>query len=229
MKLVIKIGGSLLSKKKLQFDMRSFKEYASQVRQVVEAGHKVVLVVGGGALARTLVESSKQLTSKESALDRIGIAATWLCAQLMITALGDLARPKPIMTDRHVARQIGAKTIAVAGGLRPGQSTNAVAAGIAERAHADVLVNVTDVDGVYDKDPKRYPRAELLPVVTASKLRQIVASLPSDPGTYPLFDKRALDIVEHGRIEVWFVDGRQSESIVGAVSEKRIGTRLIPG
>jgi uridylate kinase len=228
MRLVIKIGGSLLSKKNLHFDMRSFEEYASQVRQVVESGHKVVLVVGGGALARTLVKSSKQLTSKESALDRIGIAATWLCAQLMIAALGDLARPKPIMTDRDVARQMDAQPIAVAGGLRPGQSTNAVAAGIAKRAHADVLVNVTDVDGVYDKDPKRYPRAELLPVVTASKLRQIVASLPSSPGTYPLFDKRALDIVEHGRIEVWFVNGQKAHSIVGAVTEKRIGTRLVP-
>jgi uridylate kinase len=146
----------------------------------------------------------------------------------MIAALNGLAYPTPMMTEDQIASHIDGNRILVVGGLKPGQSTNAVAARMAEITQANVLVNVTDVDGVFDKDPKRYTDAKLLAVVSAAKLRQIVSSLPSDPGTYPLFDKRALEIVERARIEVWFVNGQQSQSIVGAVTEKRIGTRLVP-
>jgi uridylate kinase len=147
----------------------------------------------------------------------------------MIAALNGLAYPTPMMTEDQIASHIDDKRILVVGGLTPGQSTNAVAARMAEVTEAKVLVNVTDVDGVFDKDPKQYKSAKLLAVVTAPKLRQIISLLPSDPGTYPLFDKLALEIVERARIEVWFVNGQQSHSIVGAVTQRRIGTRLVPG
>jgi uridylate kinase len=228
MRLVIKIGGSLLFDKDQHLDAAKFQQYADEVRQIAEQGHKILLVVGGGALARTLVEQGRFLRAQKDALDQLGIAATWVCAQLMIAALNGLAYPTPMMTEGQIASYIDDKRILVVGGLKPGQSTNAVAARMAEITQANVLVNVTDVDGVFDKDPKRYTGAKLLAVVTAAKLRQIVSSLPSDPGTYPLFDKRALEIVERARIEVWFVNGQQSHSIVGAVTEKRIGTRLAP-
>lgn len=229
MKLVIKIGGSLLFDKNQHLNAARFQQYANEVRHVAEQGHTIVLVVGGGALARTLIEQGRLLRAQEDALDQLGIAATWVCAQLMIAALNGLAYPTPIMTEDQIASRIDGKSVLVVGGLRPGQSTNAVAARMAELTQANALVNVTDVDGVYDKDPKRYPGAKLLPVVTVSQLRKIVSSLPNDPGTYPLFDKRALETVKRARIEVWFVNGQQSQSIVNAVTEKRIGTRLLPG
>jgi uridylate kinase len=228
MKLVIKIGGSLLFDRDQRLDVARFQQYANEVRQVVEQGHEIVLVVGGGALARTLIEQGRVLRAQRDALDQLGIAATWVCAQLMIAALNGLAYPTPMMTEDQIAAHLDDKRILVVGGLKPGQSTNAVAARMAELTHANVLVNVTDVDGVFDKNPKRYAGAKLLPVVTAAKLRQIVSSLPSDPGTYPLFDKRALEIVERAHIEVWFVNGRRTQSIMGAVTDKRIGTRLLP-
>ena len=229
MRLVIKIGGSLLFDKNQHLDAARFQQYANEVRQVVEQGHKIVLVVGGGALARTLIEQGRVLRAQRDALDQLGIAATWVCAQLMIAALNNLAYPTPMMTEDQITSHIDDKRILVVGGLKPGQSTNAVAARMAEITQANVLVNVTDVDGVFDKDPKRYKSAKLLAVITAARLRQIVSSLPSDPGTYPLFDKRALEIVERRRIEVWFVNGQQPHCIVDALTEKRIGTRLVPG
>jgi len=228
MKLVIKIGGSLLFDQNHHLNAARFKQYASEVCHLAKQGHKIALVVGGGSLARTLIEQGRLVGAGKDSLDQLGIAATWVCAQLMIAAVGSLAYPLPMMEEDEFVSHMKDKRILIVGGLVPGQSTNAVAARIAELTQANVLVNVTDVDGVYDKDPRKYPDAKLLPVVTVSKLRQIVSSLPNDPGTYPLFDKRALETVERASIEVWFVNGQQPQSILGAVTEKRIGTRLLP-
>jgi uridylate kinase len=228
MKLVIKIGGSLLFDENQHLNVARFKQYADEVRRIAKQGHKIVLVVGGGALARSLIEEGKLLGARKDALDQLGIAATWVSAQVMIAALDDLAYPLPVMTEDAFLSHSEDLRILILGGLVPGQSTNAVAARVAELARASALINVTDVDGVYDKDPKRHRGAKLLPVVTVPKLRQILSSVPNDPGEYPLFDKRALETVERAGIEVWFVNGQQPQSILDAVAEKRIGTRLLP-
>jgi uridylate kinase len=114
----------------------------------------------------------------------------------------------------------------VLGGLHPGQSTNAVAARVAEMTQAKVLVNATDVDGVYDNDPKESLDARLLSEITLHQLSDIVSLLANEPGAYPLFDKRALNIVKRASIEIWFVNGKTPANILYAVNNGKIGTRV---
>lgn len=226
--LVIKIGGSLLFKPDTRLHINRFKEYAEVIRQLIEKGNKFVIVVGGGVFAKTLVKECTKLGSDREALDRLGIAATWINAQVMISALGELAHHYPIMKLEDLSYWWEQEKLLVVGGLQPGQSTNAVAASIAELKKGTILVNVTNVDGVYDREPKLFSSAKLLPRITFSELRKILAPLSSEPGTYPLFDKRALDIVERSNIEVWFVNGKDPENIMRAVENNEVGTRLIP-
>ena len=227
MKFVMKIGGSLLFDKNKELDVNRFLQYAKTIQQIIDKRHDFVIVIGGGALAKKLVEFGSELDADRSEKDWLGIAATWVCAQLMITALKESAHPTPIMTENELIKLLNGEKLLIVGGLEPGQSTNAVAARIAELTKAEVLVNVTDVEGVYDKDPKRFPEAKLLPIITVDQLRQIISSLTSEPGTYPLFDTRALDVVNRASIEVWFVDGRDPKNILRAVSKQEVGTRLI--
>jgi uridylate kinase len=226
MKLVIKIGGSLLFNEDQQFDIARYKAFAQEIRQLKNLGHELILVMGGGILAKSLVKSGAALGAHRDSLDQLGIAATWICAQLMITALQDIAYPTPIMSEDQLKRLQTDERLLILGGLRPGQSTNAVAAMVAELTKTKILLNVTDVDGVYDRDPKQHIKAKLLPEITIEKLRQIVTPLGSEPGTYPLFDKQALDIIQRANIEVWFVSGKTPESIVQAVEKGQIGTRV---
>jgi uridylate kinase len=86
MKLVLKIGGSLLFTRSQNFDLNQFKELAQVIHQLRQEKHELVLVVGGGVLAKKLVEKGKRLGANRDTLDQLGIAATWVCAQLMITA-----------------------------------------------------------------------------------------------------------------------------------------------
>lgn len=228
MKLVLKIGGSLLFDEKDQFHLPRIGEFARVVRKIIQNGHELVLVVGGGALARRLISYGKTLGGDHQAQDWLGITATRVSAQLMITALQDIAYPVPILSEEQMPSLDKKTKLVVLGGFQPGQSTNAVAARVAELVDAQVLVNATDVDGVYDEDPKHFPHAQLLAVVTPIRLREVISSLSSEPGTYRLFDKRALDIVERAQVEVWFVNGEDPQNILQAIENKKIGTRLIP-
>ncbi|MFX1565657.1 MAG: UMP kinase [Promethearchaeota archaeon] len=226
MKFVLKIGGSLLFDTKQNLDLSQFKEYAQIISQLKQEGHELALVVGGGVLAKKLVEKGKLLGANRDALDQLGIAATWVCAQLMIAALEDTAYSTPIMTEEQLIQLIGTDELLVLGGLHPRQSTNAVAARVAEILEAKTLVNVTDVDGVYDRDPKQSKDAKLIRELTINDLRKIVSSLTNEPGSYPLFDHRALDIIEFGGIELWFVNGKPPQNILLAIKDGKIGTRV---
>jgi uridylate kinase len=228
MKFVVKIGGSLLFTSDQQYELTRYKEYAQLIQQVKNQGHEIILVVGGGSLAKSLVEKGQQLGGKRDALDYLGIAATWVSAQLMITALGELAYPVPVMTEEQLLALQQDERLLVLGGLEPGQSTNAVAARVAELTQSEVLLNVTDVEGVYDCDPKQSDQAKLLTRLTVTELQNIIASLASEPGTYPLFDKRALEIVKRSSVEIWFVSGLNTNNILKAIKTKKPGTRVVP-
>ena len=226
MKLVLKIGGSLLFDKRKRLYTKRFELYARIIDTLKRQGHKLVVVVGGGALAKSLIKRGTKLDAKREALDWLGIASTWVCAQLMIAALGDIAYPTPMFSEEQVLQNLGGERMLVVGGLHPGQSTNAVAARIAELTQSEVVVNATDVDGVYDMDPDRFPQAKRFDTITVPQLRDIISSLSDRPGEYPLFDRNALNIVERSGIEFWFVNGTDPENILKAITHQQIGTRL---
>lgn len=226
MKFVLKIGGSLLFDSEQNLNIDHFSKIAEVIQQLKHEEHELIVVVGGGVLAKKLVEKGKALGANRDALDQLGIAATWVCAQLMITALEENTYPRPIMTEQQLKNLIDSNKLLVLGGLQPGQSTNAVAATVAEIIGAEVLVNVTDVDGVYDHDPKHSMKAKLLSKITLNELRDIVSSLANEPGAYPLFDKRALDIVERAGVEIWFANGSNPQNIIHAINDGKIGTRV---
>ncbi|MDO8056981.1 MAG: UMP kinase [Candidatus Hermodarchaeota archaeon] len=228
MKIVMKIGGSLLFDADQQYKLDRYKEYAQLIQQLKKEGHEIILIVGGGSLAKSLVEKGKLLGGERDALDYLGIAATWLCAQLMITALGKLAYPIPVMTEEQLLTLQQDGRLLVLGGLEPRQSTNAVAARVAELTQSEVLLNITDVEGVFDHDPKQSNKAKLLALLTVSQLQNIIDSLDSEPGTYPLFDKRALEIIQRSGIEVWFVSGQDTDKILHAIKTQKPGTRVVP-
>src|SRR3989441_11713549 len=86
---------------------------------------------------------------------------------------------------------VRANGVVVMGGLQPGQSTNAVATLAAEITRAKVLVNATDVDGVYTEDPKKNPRAKLLRTIHVGKLLELAMAGRGFAGRYELLDTLA--------------------------------------
>ncbi len=224
MRAVVKLGGGLF---KREPNVAAIKEMASALSGFVKEGNQLVSVAGGGENARTYIGAARKLGAEEATCDLLGIQLTRANAELFRIALGSFAIPKLADSIRELPQLVEERKVVSMGGLQPGQSTNAVAALAAEITRAEVLINATDVEGVYSEDPKKNPKAKLIRSVHVDKLLNWAMSGAVFAGRYELLDPLALKILQRARIPTRFVSLQSPENIIGALRGKDIGTRVV--
>jgi uridylate kinase len=196
------------------------------MNEAVKLGRKIVLVAGGGETARKYIGVGRDLGMDESSLDNVGIGASRLNAEILIGAVGATAFPSVPHTLDNVVLALRSSDIVCCGGFHPGHSTNAVAALIAERTFAELLINSTDVDGVFSSDPRVDKKAKLLEKIEASKLSQMLGDDTMSAGTYNLMDPLALKIIQRSKIPT-LICKCNAESLRRALSLQEVGTRIL--
>ncbi|MHA1742892.1 MAG: UMP kinase [Candidatus Heimdallarchaeota archaeon] len=225
---VVKIGGSLLFNEDEQINAKLISEYARTIRTVfTKQKEKFVIVVGGGKIARRYITASRVLGGTETQNDILGIEVAKLNARLLIAALGNIACPT-IPNSFQEFQTIYALTdkVIVCGGFTPGQSTNAVAAAIAEETNATKLINLTNVDGVFTDDPQKNSQAKLQQSIAISAFKTLLQNQKTSAGNYPLFDLTALQIVLRSKIPLVFANGNNPENLLKAIKGENIGTEI---
>jgi uridylate kinase len=90
-----------------------------------------------------------------------------------------------------------------------------------------MLINTTDVDGVYTADPKKDLKAKKITVITVNELFDIVSRDKIFAGSYKLFDLSAVKIIERSKIPTWIVDGRNVKNVLKVVNGEKVGTQII--
>ncbi len=201
-------------------------EVAQYVAEFRDSGGRIAVVTGGGETARRYIRMGSSIGLSKSWQDVLGINSARLNALLMAALLDDSSYlPIPRSIDDFLQGWATGKVV-IMGGLQPGQSTNAVAAAIAELVNADILINATVVDGVYDKDPEKYSDAKLMKKVTISQLKKYLKQSYL-PGKYELLDPIALNIVERSRLKVIFLNALKPHLIQEALKGNyEVGTLL---
>ena len=224
--LVIKLGGHLISTPQgIQVDL--LKRYAQLFSRLFDGG-KWCIVVGGGEEARKYIAAARALNIDEALCDVIAVEITRVHARLLSAILGDKAYQSIPRSLEQIVEFSSLGRIVVSGGLQPAQSTTAVAALAAEALAAEKLIIATDVEGVYTKDPKTNPDAELLKEVSLPMLREILAHSSHQAGEYKLIDSLAMRILERSKIRAIVVNGRRPENVEKAISGERVGTLITP-
>ena len=199
--LVIKLSGSVFNFKTTS---KSLKEYA-RVLLDIQTKVQPVVVSGGGIIARHYVNLARSLGSDESSLDVMGIEISRLNAMLLSAALGDSVYPVIPSNLEEISIACQSGKIIVSGGLHPGQSTNATAALICEKIKADRFLNATDVDGIYDSDPKKNTKAKMFKEITIKKCLDLLNTESAQAGKYDLMDIVAMKVVERSKIPTWVI------------------------
>jgi len=109
------------------------------------------------------------------------------------------------------------------GGLKPGMTTDSVAAMVAKAIKADLLVKATDQEGVYTKDPKVYPEAKKIDSLTFDELSNM-SKARHKPGMHSILDPKAVRILRDSGIKTIILNGFKPEGIGLAIRGERIGT-----
>ena len=219
--VVISLGGSILIPKLKE---NKIKEYVP-VLQKIAAKHRLYVVVGGGGAARDYIDVARALGIDEGTSDEIGILITRLNATILIAAPRDAAYPKVAESHAEAKKFAESGKIVVMGGITPGQTTDAVAAVLAERVQADVFINVTSVDGIYSADPKKVKNATRYETLTPQQLLEIVGKIALTAGSNNVLDIVAARIVERSHIPLVVLDGTIPKNLSRAIlSGKFTGT-----
>ncbi len=222
MKVVISLSGIFFE------DATRIKQIAEVLEEIAKS-YGLYIVTGGGKIARDRIKIARALGANETICDYIGIALTRVNAKLLISALRN-AHPEPFSAYNEVAGA-GAEEearISVMGGVSPGYTTDAVAAILAEYVNADLFIDVTSVDGVYDADPRRYPEAKKYDKLTAKELVALTAKEELKAGSRIVIDPVAAKIIERSRIKTIVIDGSNPRDILNAVRGKHHGTAINP-
>jgi uridylate kinase len=196
--IIISLGGSIIAPDKPDyFFLSEFKNFI--IKYLPK--YRFVIVCGGGKTNSYYNDAAKRVSmpSKDD-LDMIGIMATRLNAELVRVIFGNLAYEKVIYDPEKKIKT--KKNIIVAAGWKPGRSTDFVAVAIAKQLQAKEILNLTNIDYIYDKDPRKFKNAKKKYSLTWDEYKKIVGnkwqprlSSPFDPIASKEAKKQKLKVV----------------------------------
>ena len=183
--IVLSLGGSVIVPEKI--DVNFLKNFKKLITEFVKKNFRFAVYCGGGSTARRYQEAHKNMVGDDQeALDWIGISATHLNASLLKSIFDDTAE-KNIITDPTEKIDFKKKII-FAGGWKPGWSTDYDAVLLAKNLGASEVINITNTDYVYDKDPHKFKDAEPIKKISWKEFRKLVGNewkaglnMPFDP------------------------------------------------
>lgn len=217
MKLVVRIGGSILgSPPKAEM----VESYCSALLSLASEGNRIGVVVGGGKIARKFIKIARELNLPHYKQDMVAIDISRVNAHIFSMKLGINIVPRNIGSMISVLESRG---IGVMGGLKPGITTDTVAALLSTRWDADLLVKCSDQLGIYSADPKKYKDAKKLNSTTYEELARILGG-EHRPGIHSIVDPVAVNYLMQKRVRMVVIDGSDPTNLIRAVKGEKIGT-----
>jgi uridylate kinase len=218
---VMSLGGSLINPEKV--DTKFLKTFRSLILQQVKKGNRFILITGGGKICREYQDALRQIAKPTAGeLDWMGIYTTRFNARLVQLMFGKLANIN-IVEDPNIKVNFKEK-ILVAGGWMPGRSTDDDAVRLAKAYGSSMIINLSNIDYVYTKDPRKFSDAQPIKQISWKDFRKIVGS-KWDPGKNAPFDPTAAKTAEKNKMRVIIANGKNLQNLKNILTNKTfIGT-----
>lgn len=218
------VGGSVIVPDRI--DVRWIRGLAGLLDRFFEGGTEFALVTGGGRTARDYAWAVRLLGGSKTLQDQAGILATRMNAWLLISALKS-AYPEPLDDIWRASAYVG-RWVPVVHGSTPGVTSDYTAALLAEAMGA-VFINITNVDGVYDKNPFSDPDARRIERMTHREFVSLVEKVDSrDPGAHTPVDVAAAKILQRSGVKTYVV-GKDLRNLRRLLEGKSFrGTTIVP-
>lgn len=220
--VVISLGGSIIAPPS-GIDTAFLKAFRRLLLTRVQSGTRFILICGGGTTARMYQQAARAVVAlTRDDLDWIGIHATRLNGHLLRTLFRDVAHRTMV---KDPTRKISWKEpVLIAAGWKPGASTDYDAVLMARQYKASVVVNLSNISLLCDRDPKKYPDAKPIRSINWKDFRKIVGST-WEPGANLPFDPIASKVAEKLHLRVILANGRDLKNLNKILAGKKfVGT-----
>lgn len=223
-RILLKLSGEgLMGEKSFGMSAQVINELAAQVKKVHQAGVDICMVVGGGNIFRGAKEASEGID--RSVADQVGMLATIMNALYLQNAMEKIGLDVRVMSGlnvpqvcepymyRKALQHLEKKRVIIfAGGTgNPYFTTDTGAALRAAEMKCDALLKATQVDGVYDSDPKKNPKAKRFKNISyAEVLNQKLQ----------VMDLTAVTLAQESKIPIVVFAQKGKKSLVDAVAGK---------
>ncbi len=229
-RILLKVSGEALAgSKKTGLDYEIITPICESIQRCTDAGVQVGIVVGGGnfwrgrssgAMDRTRADHMGMLATAMNALALADVLESLGCNVRVQTAISMTQIAEPYIRNRAVRHlEKGRVVIFGCGTGNPFFSTDSAAALRANEIEADILLKATMVDGVYDKDPKKYPDAVKYDTLTLSEVvnKQL-----------GVMDSTAATLCRENGMPMLVFDMGTPENIYNVCMGANLGTLIIP-
>ncbi len=220
---IISLGGSLINPG--QVDVSFLKAFKSLIVSQTQKGNKFILITGGGALCRQYQNALRAITKTTNTdLDWLGIYTTRFNAQLVRLMFNNLAN-SAVVEDPN-KKVVFKENILVAGGWAPGRSTDDDAVRLAKIYGSQTVINLSNIDYLYNKDPRKYKDAKKIETIAWPEFRKIVGN-KWDPGKNAPFDPTAAKLAQKIKLKVIIANGKNLKNLKNILEDKNfIGTTI---
>ena len=230
-RILLKLSGeALLGSQEYGIDPVVLKQYAQEVKSVVDAGVQVAIVIGGGNIFRGVQGAQGGVVDRATG-DYMGMLATMMNAMAiqgsfekegMVTRLLSAIKMEQISEPfirrramRHLEK--GRVVIFGAGTGNPYFTTDTAASLRAVEIEADIVIKGTRVDGIYDKDPEKHPDAKRFEDITYKQVFDLNLNV---------MDMTAFTLCHENKKEIVVFDINTQGNLLKLAQGERVGTRV---
>ena len=210
--VVISLGGSLVYPSSLKEPDVKYLEKFEKFLDKLEEHHKVVILCGGGYPARSYMIPLQKRYKDQIYITVVGVATTRLNALFVAKFLK--ANQEIPETKHEVKKLLETNKVVVCGALEvgPKQTTDSNAADVAALLNGK-FANLTDVKGLYDKDPKKNKDAKFTKEISFEDFNEIVSKIKFKSGQHFVLDQTAAKTVYAHKVPTAIIKGTSFKSI----------------
>ncbi len=212
--IIISLGGSLVAPNDI--DVGFLKNFRHSVVKYLSK-KKFFIFVGGGKVCRNYQKALSEFGADNKDRDWMGINVSRLNAEVVKQSFDKLCFDK-VITD-PTKKVNSRRDLAIFAGWKPGWSTDYCSVMLAKNMGIKTIINLTNIDYVYDKDPNKFPNAKPLKEINWKEFRKLVGDKWT-PGLSVPFDPRASKMAEILKIKVVMINGKYLQRLEDFLNNK---------
>lgn len=219
---MLSLGGSVFVPDNVDFKfLRDFKKLLLGINR------KFIVVLGGGRTARIYINALKKGGLNNKIQSLIGIGITRMHAKFLSYYFGKLANSRIPMSMKDVRGSLGKNKVVFCGGLRyePDNTSDGTAASLAHYFQTE-FVNITNVKGLFDKDPNKFKNAKLIKKISFDDFFKMANKIKYKPGQHFVLDQNAAYLIKRYRIKT-VIFGKDIKNLSSYLEGKKyLGTLI---